>query len=381
MRILLTSEFDFRFTANPLDLAEALAHSGHQVTVAAPFTEKAHAANSGRGFALLQMALKPGRLRTFRFVVESFQITRRHRPELLLGIGEPGLAAADLAKAFRLSRFAGWYALEMPLVKEHPRSLLVRWITLRARKTDFVIATGYSRAQVMMQEYRLSQMPLVLLNSPLSCNIGPSDRLRAALDKIGCRTGQTVVYAGNLLPEMLNAVRASRLWKSDASLVMFLIGGNSGLWDKLRAECSVPGTRCHVLPPIQGSRSELLQWLAGADAGIVLYDHYSSDLSCVKHCTPNKLYDYLACGLPVIASDNPSLLEDVQKAGCGICCDPRRPEAVAAATDRVLQAQQSLAARAKILFKEHLCFEKQAEHFCMSLAKMDRTLQNSARSL
>ena len=43
---------------------------------------------------------------------------------------------------------------------------------------------------------------------------------------------------------------------------------------------------------------------------------------------PNKLFEYMAAGLPVIASDFPAWRRIVDGAGCGFCVNPTDSEAV-----------------------------------------------------
>lgn len=63
-----------------------------------------------------------------------------------------------------------------------------------------------------------------------------------------------------------------------------------------------------------------------------------------RESLPVKMFEYMAAGIPVIASDFPRWRAIVDAADCGLCVPPQDPQAIAAAIDR-LAADPELAQR------------------------------------
>jgi glycosyltransferase involved in cell wall biosynthesis len=79
-------------------------------------------------------------------------------------------------------------------------------------------------------------------------------------------------------------------------------------------------------------RAGVRQVLGRSIAGLVVLHPLVNYLDAL----PVKMFEYMAAGIPVIASDFPLWRGIIESAGCGLCVDPLAPEAIAAAIDYLI---------------------------------------------
>jgi glycosyltransferase involved in cell wall biosynthesis len=91
------------------------------------------------------------------------------------------------------------------------------------------------------------------------------------------------------------------------------------------------GDRVKMTGPVE--QGEVVAYAAGATIGVIPYEPVGLNNT---YTTPNKLFDYMAAGLPVAASRLPELTRFVELGEMGLTFTPGDPAALAEAINRML---------------------------------------------
>jgi glycosyltransferase involved in cell wall biosynthesis len=210
---------------------------------------------------------------------------------------------------------------------------------LFVRVADSVITTSPGYAEVIAERYRVAA-PAVVRNVPEwraepegSRAEGGRPRAEASLAVyFGAVTRNrglpTVLRALALVPELRLRIVGPEAWGYRATLA------------ELAAELGV-GDRLELLEPVAPGEAPAV--FGDADVGLALIEP-----ACLSYemTLPNKLYEYVAAGLPVLSSDVPVLAREVREHGVGTVADPADPAAVAAALREVVEPEANARYRA-----------------------------------
>lgn len=206
------------------------------------------------------------------------------------------------------------------------RAIERRW----GRSAGLVVTTNDGYAGVLAE--RLGRRPLVVMNGSLPYEL-PAPRPRRFHETLGLPAGTSVVLShGGLVPErgLEQLVAAVPRVALEAVVILMGYGPLAAALEEQIAASGV-GDRCHVLPAVPPG--ELLDWVASADVAVMPIQP-----TTLNHrlTTPNKLFEAMTAGVPVVAADLPGMAAIVRSTGCGVLCDPTDPAAIARAIGELL---------------------------------------------
>jgi glycosyltransferase involved in cell wall biosynthesis len=154
-----------------------------------------------------------------------------------------------------------------------------------------------------------------------------------------------VVYLGILevprgIGELVEAVGLLRDENAPVRLTIVGAGRDEHLFRERAAALGLGEDRVRFLGFVPYAQA--LEIVAGADIGAI--PHHSGD--SWNYTIPNKLFDYMSAGLPVVCSDSPPAARVVREFGTGEVFTSRDPVSLAAAIRRLLPADARRAAAA-----------------------------------
>ncbi len=203
-----------------------------------------------------------------------------------------------------------------------------RW----AHAADHVMTVNDAYADLLVRQLRVAR-PSVVMNCPDAWS-PPDPRPDLIRGALGLQPDTRVVLYQGHLASQRGIEQAMAAILKVPSAVLVLLG--FGTWlERLRSETSRPPYhgRVFLLPPVPPS--DLLHWTASADVSVMAIAPTTVNH---RHSTPQKLFESLAAGVPVVASDLPGMAEVVDTTGAGILCDPTSPAAIAAAIRTITDA-------------------------------------------
>jgi len=344
------------------ELARHLATRGHRVTIiASPVSYLTGKANAGRArwvtrrsdgenITILRAYTYPALHRSFvhrvfsflSFMVSSFLIGLGVRQvDLVWGTSPPifqGVAAWLLSRLKRVPLLFEvrdlWpaFAVAVGVLRQPLLIRLSEWLErflYRRAKAVMVNSPGYIEHVRQRGAKRVELVP----NGAETAMFNPQNDGQTFRQKHDLQGKFIALYAGahglsNDLGVVLEAARQLRQHPE----IAFVLLGDGKEKSNLIAQAQAMGlSNVHFLPPV--SKNEMPDALAAADAGIGIL----KPIELYKTTYPNKVFDYLAAGRPVVLAIDGVIRKVVEAASAGIPVPPGDPAAMAAAVLELAQ--------------------------------------------
>jgi len=226
-----------------------------------------------------------------------------------------------------------------------------RWLErFLIRYTDAVITVSDSIAKEYQRLYAISK-PKLILNCPNFCEQPKQDLFRESL---GIRPDQTIfLYQGGLSKgrgiELL--LEAFSNLESDKTVLVCM---GYGPLESLIQEKAQQQKNIFFHPAV--TSDILLNYTSSADYGILFYED-----TCLNHryCSPNKIFEYLMAGLPVLTSNLFEMKRLVEKEGVGIVAEENTVEGFKEAVEASLNQDYDAIQVNVFESRKKYCWEEQ----------------------
>jgi glycosyltransferase involved in cell wall biosynthesis len=209
--------------------------------------------------------------------------------------------------------------------------VLTDWIV--RHRVDAVISVNDVLADLQAAHYGIPR-PAVVMNCPPRPKISAARSTRLA-ERIGVSPETPIVICQGMLVRDRHGVGLENLIRAAPLLARGVVAviGRGPQFDELAALAGQPpfAGRAFVLPAVPPE--DLLSYTAGAAIGAIPTEIHQPIL---RYSSPNKLFEYLAVGLPIVTSDLPIVRRICEAYGCGVVCDPTSPAAIAGAINPLL---------------------------------------------
>jgi len=223
--------------------------------------------------------------------------------------------------------FDQWYPNDPPRIYRNLRS----WEKFLARRASAILTVGETIADRLVETLKVKP-PTIIFNAVDLRFLEPSE---VTYNTSGRRT---IVHSGALnfgrhLPELLTSL----LYLPEDVVIVLMGDGVLKESLEMQAKELCVTDRVIFVPPVLPN--SIASTLAQADIGAVLITNQNIHYDCSM---PNKLFECVAAGLPLIVSHCREISDLIRKYELGIVCNPMHPEEIAAGVLELLEPSNLL---------------------------------------
>jgi len=300
----------------------SLKKAGYDITVAAVHTEHVPENELIQDIPVQRIHLKTRRLpknrifQFFKYLEFTFKFCKRYKDVNIIHCNDlETLPIGVLIKLFINRKIKVIYdAHEFETERNVNQNKLIKKILsifekLLIKHADHVITVSESIAHEYARRYRIDT-PSIILNCPLNSDFIKTDIFRK---KFHLSESSTIfIYQGALMARrgIENTLKAFERIDHLDKVVVFM--GYGQLEEKI-ISAATEYKNIFFQPAVQPE--SVLEYTASADFGIILNEN-----DCLNHnyCLPNKFFEYIMAGLPVISSNLYEISRIIEKYQIGL---------------------------------------------------------------
>lgn len=293
------------------------------------------------------------------FYLKLFESTvTQYAPTVFVAHDLPMLPVASLA-ASRSGAKLVYDSHELYCEQEFSEREKQRWAQIEAKyiaSCDAVITVNQSIATELEHRYGIARVN-VIYNAERATGVPPVSRLFHELFGLTPDKKILLLQGGLSAGRNLEVLADAMNYVRNAAVVLVILGDGQ-LLKKMQACVKNLPDRVYFHPAVP--QHELLKYTVAADAGVIPYQAI-----CLNNrlCTPNKLFEFIAAGIPILASDLPEIRNMVVGQEIGLVGDMSTPENLAALIDAFFGDAQRLASWKNNLqvARQRICWEVEAK--------------------
>ncbi len=218
------------------------------------------------------------------------------------------------------------------------------------RFADRVMTVSDAIANEYVRLYRI-QKPVLVLNCPAYSEPKKGNLFR---DRFGIREDQIIVlYQGGLSKGRGIEILLQAFSELSDDKVVFVVMGYGSL-ESLVLEYQSKKSNIFFHPAV--SPNVLLDYTSSADYGVLFYED-----NCLNHryCSPNKMFEYLMAGIPVLSSNLVEMKRLIEKNHIGVVATSNDAEGFRSALSSLRGMEYESLIRSVKSVRREYCWEEQ----------------------
>jgi len=265
---------------------------------------------------------------------------------------------AYIAKKLRKNLNIIHYNTELPGKDVKYSKLIEKFYKKHANFPDMIIECLPERALYRKKKWEITK-PIFVINNTIPSSDIPEYDDEIVRDYVDFYNDKPIlVFAGRCNDNLIlkDLVDSMSKFENKINYLMFC-HGDIKYKNQLKHKCEryIKNGSCKIYDAIP--RNKLLMIMQKCNIGISFYNpNYSANY---KYASPSKIYEYIACGLNIISSNNEGINHIIEDNKIGVCIKDN--ENIVDALNRLLNNDCLSNNKIKEMFYESLCYEVQAK--------------------